>query len=164
MNSIKLIVVGVITLTMVLGISHIVATFEERDKLKTELHDAKKEIDNLDSTIAQLHDDAIAEAKRIETYVHKFEEMKDETNKLNACIADKSCGFTIRVRTITVKEPNNTSKESDSAPTTDETARLAPESERAYFRHRDAIDLVKANFDLCLTTLKEWQNDERCKK
>ena len=96
-----------------------------------------------------------ADANR-QSYLDKLETEKREREKLQDCIADKSCGFTVRVRTKTVcPGSGETSAEGDTGGIETE-ATLAPDAERAYLRHDEEISIAESQWQLCLDTLHSW--------
>lgn len=164
MSQIKLIAGALLVLGITLGVWHIIGAFDERDRLRADVALSKDIIKSRDEAISELNRNAVADAAIRDGYLTKLNGLQNETEKLKKCIDDKSCGITIRVRTVTIQAPSDrTSFPADTSGVVEGAAELAPDAKRAYFRHRDAIDIVKSNFDLCLSTLKEWQNDKRCR-
>lgn len=155
---IRLIVSAIVVAVLGLGAWHVNSVFDERDALVVERDNVKTELADKVKLVKQLEDAAIADAAIRQQYLTTLKDLTDETNKLKSCVADKSCGFTVRVRTQTVcSSPGSP----DSARIITGSTELAPDAERAYFRHREEIDKTEALLTLCVSTLKDWRDGRR---
>lgn len=149
---------GLLAIAILIAIIYIMA-------LKSDISELTASNDNLTAAIAvkidritELEVEAAKSAADRALFITTYEEQQREKKKLEDCIADKSCGFTVRVRTQTVYTSEGGTNSQGDPPGAETQARLAPDSERAYFRHTDEIDLAERQYDLCLSTLERWRH------
>jgi len=89
-----------------------------------------------------------------EEYLKELEDTKNAKEKLEDCIANKTCVATIRVRVPTAC--NSGSAASDSAGTEEYSAILSADSLRTRSRLESSIREWEAKHKLCLRTLENW--------
>jgi hypothetical protein len=137
----------------------LLSIFWLRDSLQDAKKDAEKEraakTEAL-SKITKIEEDAAKESKNRTDYLSKLETAENERNRLEKCIADKSCVATIRVR-----QPASTcsaAQADNPAGTVSASQVLDPDSQRAYFDLREGIGQLEAKYAFCQETLISWSN------
>jgi len=142
-----------VVLTMLLSI------FWLRDSLqdaKTEAATEKAAKIQAVQTINKIQADAAKESQNRTEYLSKLEQAENERNRLEKCIADKSCVATIRVR-----QPVSTcaaAQADNPAGAVTASLELDPDSRRAYTNLRTGIEQLEAKYAFCQETLKSWSN------
>lgn len=127
----------------------------DRIELQESLLKTQGDLDAANQSIADNKRNQELEAWARTQYINELEEAKRENERIEKCIADKSCVATIRVRVPTACPGGSGSNNSSGA--SDIAAQLSPDSLRARSRLEANIKEWEAKTKLCIKTLKNWE-------
>lgn len=129
---------------------------KDRDKALYNLKNTETALQLQINQNKEIVEDALKENANRITYLRQLEIANHEKQRLEKCIADKSCVATVRVRIPTKCPVSAANQTGDSTGATTAEAELDADAIRAYSVHAGAIARVEADLDLCINTLKAW--------
>lgn len=139
-----------------LGLAAVLALFWWRySYISGELDKERLRADKAESVATQMQRNQELENWARGEYLKELETAKSEKERVEKCIADKSCVATIRVR-VPAKCPSGTAT-GDTAGTEDYAAQLSPDSVRTRARLESSIREWESKHRLCIQTLKNWE-------
>jgi hypothetical protein len=144
---IRIYVLAAMISAVLAGLWRISYLSDERDKYQKEASEATATIEQIKRN-QELEDWARSE------YIKELETAKSEKDRIEKCIADKSCVATVRVR-IPAVCPR--SSEGDTAGTEDYAAVLSASALRTRANLESSIRDWEAKHALCMRTLKNWE-------
>jgi len=120
-----------------------------------ELDKERQRADKAESVATQMQLNQELENWARGEYLKELEIAKSEKERVEKCIADKSCVATIRVR-VPAKCPSGAAQ-GDTTGTEDYAAELSADSARARARLESSIREWESKHRLCIQTLKNWE-------
>lgn len=146
----KLGIVGAIILMVILAIWRYNIVIDQRD-------DYKNRMDVAISTLDESKKELIAANEDRSEYLTQLEIARNEAERLETCIADRTCVPTIRVRVPATCPATS----EGSAPRAESVSyELDPVAGRAYTNLRAGIKQLEADHALCLRTLRRWASPD----
>lgn len=140
---------------IVSGVLYIGYVFHDRSETKEALRKSNEDLATAkESLVVHIRNQELENWARTQ-YINELEVAKREKDRIEKCIADKSCVATVRVRIPATCPAGGAAGDSAGAEST--SAALDPNTERRYFDLRDGIVSLEAKYGLCIQTLKNWQ-------
>ena len=137
-----------------LAISAAVALFSWRySYISGELEKAQERAGRAESVAAQMQRNRELEDWSRGEYIKKLEEAEREKNRIENCIADRTCVATVRVRVPSVCPRGS---EGDTAGAQEVAAQLTPAAARTRAALEHRIREQEAALAMCVQTLEQW--------